>query len=213
MDTSQSFGLVPIQLPPPLWKRNEIVAETKRIADKIRSTDIKHCQSFNESNQTYNNNTMRIISEPRLKRLQANNKLKSDRLARKAHLARVSRRKKAQKMEDLRAKNVSLKLEIEKLKKQNQILNRKRNNNHNSFKSEYEYENENENEYVLNEQEALTKPIWMNDILKSSSNMKQILQLNDNQISSISKTINPQIDLIEDNIKKSKLYIKRLKIK
>eukprot|EP01083_Nonionella_stella_P046696 125025_1 len=195
------------QLPPPLWKPNQIADQTKSIAEKIRTRNIKYCKTFAECNSNYKKNTMRVISQPRLKRLIENNKLKADRLARKAHLARVSRRKKAQKLDELRNENQCLKMEVAKLKKQNQILNKLKRENI-KMKSKTNKMRNNNNGCM--DVDMGTKPVWMNEVLKSDETMKRRLNLNDEQMSFIQKSVNPDIALVEDNMRNSKIYTQRL---
>ena len=150
---------------------------------------------------------MRIISEPRLQRLKANNKLKATRLKRKAHLARVSRKKKAEKLDGMRAENESLRQEIDRLEQQNHI-----------FEQQIQRMESHENERHQQRQESpvkmecirttlVQKPQWMLNI----GEMQQRLTMDEDQIARCNKEVVPNINMIEQNISNSKAYIDRLK--
>ena len=137
--------------------------------------------------------------------MRASNKLKCDRLARKAHLARISRRKKAQKMDGLREENVSLKKEIERLKKENKALQAKQNTISMQMGNDFD-------EKIREIEDCIySKPLWMSGLLSSCQNMQHAMNLSDSQTISVHNVINSDICLMNDVIGKCKKYIREIR--
>ena len=155
-------------------------------------------QSFSDSCVSHSNGSMRLVSEPRLKKLRASNKLKCDRLARKAQLARISRRKKAQKMDGLRAENASLKSEIERLRKENEEL-QAATDFHSAMRAV--------------EGCVSAKPNWLHGILRllAANSTQNELQLDNAQMAELQNMGNSEIRMLADAEQKCQMLTQEMK--